>query len=67
LKAFVVVIFGGLARVSGAAAGAYTVGMLEAFSTYYFGLSWMPIVIFGAMIAIMLVRPEGLVSKGSGT
>lgn len=63
LKAFVVVIFGGLAKVSGAVVGAYTVGLLEAMGTYFFGLSWAPIILFSAMILIMIVRPEGLISR----
>ena len=63
LKAFVVVIFGGLAKVSGTVVGAYTIGLLEAVSTYFVGLSWTPIIIFTAMIAIMLFRPEGLISR----
>ncbi len=63
LKAFVVVIFGGLAKVSGAVVGAYTIGLLEAVSAYFFGLSWTPIILFTAMILVMLVRPEGLVSR----
>lgn len=63
LKAFVVVIFGGLAKVSGAVVGAYTIGLIEAVSTYFFGLSWTPIILFSAMILVMLLRPEGLVSR----
>lgn len=63
LKAFVVVIFGGLAKVSGAVVGAYSIGLIEAASTYFFGLSWTPIILFSAMILVMLLRPEGLVSR----
>ena len=63
LKAFVVVIFGGLAKVSGAVVGAYSIGMIEALSTYFVGLSWTPIILFSAMILVMLVRPEGLISR----
>ena len=60
LKAFVVVIFGGLAKLSGSIYGAYVFGFMESLSTYAFGLFWTPIVIFTAMIFIMLFRPEGL-------
>ena len=60
LKAFVVVIFGGLAKLSGSIYGAYVFGFMESLSTYAFGLFWTPIVIFTVMIFIMLFRPEGL-------
>ncbi len=63
LKAFVVVVFGGLARLSGTILGAYLIGLLEAVSTYYAGLFWTPVIIFSVMIVIMLVRPEGLVAR----
>jgi branched-chain amino acid transport system permease protein len=63
LKAFVVVAFGGLASLRGTVAAAYVIGMLEAMSIYLLGLYWAPLVIFATMIAVMLVRPEGLVVR----
>ncbi len=67
LKAFVVVIFGGLARLSGSVAGAYVFGVMEAAGTYFFGLFWTPVLIFSAMIIVMLVRPEGLLTLRRAT
>jgi branched-chain amino acid transport system permease protein len=61
LKAFVVVVFGGLAGLKGTMIGAYVIGLIEALSTYYIGLFWTPVVIFGVMVAIMIARPQGLV------
>lgn len=63
LKAFIVVIFGGLSKVSGAVVGAYSIGFIEAISTFWFGLSWSPIILFTLMILVMLFRPEGLVTR----
>jgi branched-chain amino acid transport system permease protein len=63
LKAFVVVVFGGLASLQGTIVGAYVIGLLEAVSTYYIGLFWTPVVVFVVMIAVMLVKPEGVVSR----
>ncbi|WP_405394757.1 branched-chain amino acid ABC transporter permease [Microbispora hainanensis] len=60
LRAFVVLAFGGAGSLTGTIAGAYAIGLLEAFTTYQFGLSWSPVLVFLAMIVIMLVRPEGL-------
>ncbi|MFB9966251.1 branched-chain amino acid ABC transporter permease [Sinosporangium siamense] len=60
LRAFVVLAFGGAGSLPGTIAGAYAIGLLEAVTTYHFGLSWSPVLVFLAMIVIMLVRPEGL-------
>ncbi|MFI6455796.1 branched-chain amino acid ABC transporter permease [Streptosporangium amethystogenes] len=60
LRAFVVLAFGGAGSLTGTIAGAYAIGLLEAVTTYYFGLSWSPVLVFLAMIVIMLVKPEGL-------
>ena len=42
LRAFVVLAFGGAGSLAGTIAGAYAIGLLEAVTTYYFGLSWSP-------------------------
>jgi branched-chain amino acid transport system permease protein len=63
LKAFVVVVFGGLASFQGSIVGAYLIGLIEATSTYYLGLFWTPIVVLGAMVLVMWIRPEGLVVR----
>jgi branched-chain amino acid transport system permease protein len=60
LKAFIVIVFGGLGSLGGTVAGAYAIGLVESVSTYYVGLYWTPVVLFGAMIAVMLIRPTGL-------
>lgn len=63
LRAFVVLAFGGAGSLSGTIAGAYAIGLLEAITTYFFGLSWSPVLVFLAMILIMLAKPEGLLHR----
>ncbi len=63
LKAFVVVVFGGLSSLSGTFVAAYVIGLLEAVTTYYLGLYWSPVVIFGVLVVLMMARPEGLVTR----
>jgi len=63
LRAFVVLAFGGTASLGGTLAGAYVIGLIEAVSTYFFGLAWSPVLVFAAMIVILLVRPEGLIKQ----
>jgi branched-chain amino acid transport system permease protein len=60
LKAFIVVVLGGLGSLPGTAVGAYVVALIEATSSYYIGLYWTPPILFAMLIAVMLVRPSGL-------
>lgn len=67
LTAFVVLVLGGARSLFGTIAAAYTVGLIESASNYLFGLQWTPVIVFGTMILVMLVRPEGLVSRKGRT
>jgi branched-chain amino acid transport system permease protein len=60
LKAFVVIILGGLGNISGTIGAAYVVGLLEAMSTNFLGLYWTPAVLFLIMILVMIFKPTGL-------
>jgi branched-chain amino acid transport system permease protein len=63
LRAFVVVVFGGLGSLTGTIFGAYAVGMIEALSSYYVGIYWTPVVLFAVLIAVLVVRPTGLMGR----
>lgn len=60
LKAFIVIILGGLGSLGGTIAGAYIVALLEAICMSYLGLYWTPLVLFVVMILVLIVRPSGL-------
>ncbi|MBS0519169.1 MAG: branched-chain amino acid ABC transporter permease [Proteobacteria bacterium] len=62
-KALVVVILGGVARFTSSVYAAFAVGIIEAFSTYFVGLYWTPAVLFGLMILVLIVKPEGLFGR----
>lgn len=63
LKAFIVVILGGLGSMMGTMIGAYIIGLLEAISTFFLGLYWTPAVLFLVMIVALLVKPTGLLGE----
>ena len=63
LRAFIVVVFGGLGSLTGTILGAYVVGMIEALSSYYIGIYYTPVVLFVVLIIILTVRPTGLLGK----
>jgi branched-chain amino acid transport system permease protein len=65
LRAFVVVVFGGLGSLPGTILGAYAVGMIEAFASYYIGIYWTPVVLFLVLIAVLVVRPTGLMGRAA--
>jgi branched-chain amino acid transport system permease protein len=60
LKAFIVVILGGLGSIPGAALASVLLGLIESFTTSFVSASAAEIVVFGLVIAVLLVRPAGL-------
>ena len=63
LKAFIVVILGGLGSLIGTVFGAYLVGFVEAFSISFIGLYGTPAVLFFLMIVVLMIKPSGLMGK----
>ncbi|MEO3806577.1 branched-chain amino acid ABC transporter permease [Nonomuraea sp. B1E8] len=61
-KVFAIVVIGGLGSVPGAVIVSYLVGMLESFAGGYGSAMTQSVSVFLFMIAIMLVRPQGLFS-----
>lgn len=61
-KVFAIVVIGGLGSVPGAVIVAYAVGVLESFAGGYGSAMAQSVTVFLFMIAIMLVRPQGLFS-----
>jgi branched-chain amino acid transport system permease protein len=64
LAAFAAVIFGGLGSLGGAVLGAFVIGMVEVLSVQYIGSEYVPILVFGTMIIILIVRPKGILGTG---
>jgi branched-chain amino acid transport system permease protein len=63
LKAFVVVILGGLGSVPGAVVGGLLLGMIESFTATIFGSLVSDILQLLLVILILLVRPAGLLGQ----
>ena len=60
LKAFVIVVFGGLGSTRGVLLAAFILGVLEAFATVWVGSSWIMPIWLLTMLVVLMVRPEGL-------
>ncbi|MFH1907010.1 MAG: branched-chain amino acid ABC transporter permease [Chloroflexota bacterium] len=63
LKAFIVVILGGLGSMGGTMVSAYIVSLVESISMSFLGLYWTPAVLFGIMILVLVFMPNGLFGK----
>jgi branched-chain amino acid transport system permease protein len=64
LKAFVIVIVGGMGSFGGVLLGALLVGVGESLAAAWLTASVAAAVPFGLLILVMLVRPEGLLPVG---
>ena len=60
MVAFVVVILGGMGSIPGAALGGVIFGFGESFLSTYYGAAVSSFVSFGAVIALLILRPWGL-------
>jgi branched-chain amino acid transport system permease protein len=63
-KAFAIIIIGGLGNVSGAAIAAIMLGVIESLAGGLLPLAMTDAVAFMAMIAVLLLRPQGLFGRG---
>jgi len=63
IKAFVVVILGGMGSFAGAIAGGLLLGVVEALWGGYVATGWVDIIGFAMVILTLLCRPYGLFSK----
>ncbi|MFC5421478.1 MULTISPECIES: branched-chain amino acid ABC transporter permease [Bosea] len=64
IKGFIAVIVGGLGSVPGAILGGLFVAGIETFGSFYFDPSSATVAIFLLVIAVLLVRPKGLLGHG---
>jgi branched-chain amino acid transport system permease protein len=64
LKAFIVVIVGGLGSIPGAALAAILLGLTESFMSSFVSASSADILTFILVILVLLIRPSGLLGRG---
>jgi len=60
---FLTVILGGLGSLEGAAIAAFIVGIVEAFSSVYFGGSVGALILFVLVLLLLVFRPTGLLGR----
>lgn len=62
IKAFIVIILGGLGNVPGAVIGALVLAFLDSFGAFFFGNAVI-LVSFVLVVIILMVKPAGLLSR----
>lgn len=65
LKGLAVMAIGGLGSFQGAVLGGLLLGLLEVLTVAYGSATYADLVVWGALIAILLVRPQGLLGVRS--
>lgn len=63
LKAFIVVILGGLGSIPGAALAALLLGVFESVANTFMSSSFSDMLLFGFVILMLIFRPSGLLGK----
>ena len=63
LKGFTAAVVGGIGSIPGAMLGGLLIGLAEAFITGYVSSTFQDVFVFSILIAILLVRPTGLLGK----
>jgi branched-chain amino acid transport system permease protein len=64
LKAFVIIILGGMGSIPGAIIGGYILGFSESLGATYISNDYKDIIAFVLLVIILSVKPTGLFAKG---
>ena len=65
LKAFVAAVIGGIGNIRGAMLGGLLIGFVELFGAAYFSPHLRDVYVFSLLIAVLLLRPTGLLGRAT--
>jgi branched-chain amino acid transport system permease protein len=65
LKAFVIVILGGMGSVPGAIVGGYLLALAETMAGTYVAFAFSELIAFAMLTVVLFVKPTGLFAKGT--
>jgi len=60
IKAFAIIILGGLGSIPGAIVGGLIYGLAENIAAYFGGGAWKDATSFAILIAVLILRPTGI-------
>jgi branched-chain amino acid transport system permease protein len=62
-RVFAICVLGGMGSLPGTVIAAMLLGILESFTSTFYGPSWAPAVAFGFLLVTLAVRPAGLLGR----
>ena len=65
LKAFAIIVLGGMGSVPGLIIGAYILAFAESFAGTYISSNYQDAIAFGVLVLILTFKPTGLFAKGT--
>ena len=63
LRAFTVIVLGGMGSVWGALAGGVLLGVMQQYGASAFGPQYTDLVVFSLLVVVLVVRPQGLFGR----
>ncbi len=63
LKAFTAAVLGGMLSIIGAVIGGLLLGLIETLTAVYVTSAYKDAITFGILIAVLLLRPYGLIGR----
>lgn len=60
LRAFTAAVLGGIGNIPGAMVAGFLIGLVQSFSAGYVSSRWTDAIIFGLLIAVLILKPTGL-------
>jgi branched-chain amino acid transport system permease protein len=62
-RVFAIAVLGGLGSLPGTVIGAMLLGIMESFTSTFYGPSWAPAVSFGFLLLTLAFRPQGILGR----
>jgi branched-chain amino acid transport system permease protein len=62
-RVFAICVLGGMGSLPGTVVAAMLLGIVESFTSTFYGPSWAPAVSFGFLLATLAIRPAGLLGR----
>jgi branched-chain amino acid transport system permease protein len=63
MKAFTAAVLGGIGSIPGAMLGGLIIGLIESFWAGYINAQYKDVAVFGVLVLVLLVRPNGLFGR----
>jgi branched-chain amino acid transport system permease protein len=63
LKAFVIIILGGMGSIPGAIIGGFILGLIESVGGGYLTTNYHEVLSFGVLVTVLAIKPTGLFGK----